>query len=652
MWSKWHDSTGSRGIAQLRVSPRADDYGICVGIHNQGAMRIENLRIIRGNGFTEVPLQSTYGGEQPAPQMTGAREFTVDPPNNKKGAVLNLADFGCVSEDSAARTPIADNEDRNLDALNAAIAKARETNASKLTVPKGTYRITSGKSIAFKNLHDFEFDGGGSTFLFDKIPGGHGIVISDCFRTVFRDFNLDWDWNKDPLASIGKITKLAPDKSYFEMRFEKDVPLDPKRWVTMLQLDEKLMVPGPGPEFGNFNPKSIESIDAKTVRVYPSYKMSPVVGQYYLLRHYTYEKHGFAMGGNAHLSLQDVNIYSFPGLGFITGDDQHHVELLRCGIKFPPNERRPITTTADGFHVAHSKGFIKLEKCDFGYMGDDCVNIHDVFHRGVQRIDDHTLLLKNIIAWSCPFSKGDPVELRNINYSPTDFQATITEATSDYKAKQVTLVLDKELPAQVDPQSILFNRRYGSNNIIIRNCYFHENRARGVLLKTANNLVEGNRFYHNQNCALHLTLDTGSIWSEGYGPRNIIVRNNKFESANCQGVTNGSAVYLDSTIDGTSSNYPMVDNILFDSNTFEETAGPIIEANAFKSLVVTNNTIFNRKPVQTELKMRGDIRAEDGAGLWVSGNDFTTSGDSPPPEILFDPLTTKQVFCRDNQLRQ
>ncbi|MBV8969181.1 MAG: hypothetical protein JO331_08995, partial [Verrucomicrobia bacterium] len=161
-------------------------------------------------------------------------------------------------------------------------------------------------------LTDFVFDGGGSTFLYHQIKGGAGMFIENCTRTVLTNFNLDWDWKIDPLASVGRVTKVDP--SYFEIRFETAAPMDPKRWETMNPLDEKLRVPGTGTEFGNFGPKKIDKIDPQTVRVWPTYRVPAKLGQLYLLRHYTYEKHAIVMANNVHLSLQSVTVFSFPGL--------------------------------------------------------------------------------------------------------------------------------------------------------------------------------------------------------------------------------------------------------------------------------------------------------------------------------------------------
>ncbi|HZY38268.1 MAG TPA: right-handed parallel beta-helix repeat-containing protein [Mucilaginibacter sp.] len=648
-WQRWYGEAEDHGTAKLRFSPSANDYQLTVGICKQGAIRILNLKIIHGDGLTSIPLATTAGGDQQPPQITGAQPFTIDPPSNPNGPVVNAADFGLVADGNA---PPANGPDRNSIALKAAIAKCRETGASKLVVPKGIYRITSGQTIVFDGLNDFVFDGGGSTFLYHQIKGGHGISIQKCSRGVFRNFNLDWDWKIDPLASIGRITKLAADQSFFEMRFEGAVPMDPKRWVTMNPLDEKLRAPGTGTEFGGFTPKKIDRLNTQTVRVWPSRPIAPIVGRLYVLRHYTYEKHGITMSSNTHLSLQNVTIFSFPGIGFIVGGDQHHFELVHCRITYPDNERRAITTTADGLHVAQSQGFIRLQDCDFGYMGDDCVNIHDNIHSGVRVVDAHTLVATGIVAWQCPYSAGDPVEIRNGDYSPTGFTGKLTSAKADYKNKETTLVFEAALPAHIASDAILFNHRYGSHNVIIKNCTFHENRARGVLCNTADWLIEGNRFYHNQHAGLHLITDVSpGLWSEGFGARNVIIRNNKFDSLNVAGAGGGAAIYVGAEIAGSPSHYPLLENILLENNFFKEVSGPVIDASSFKNLVIRNNVFINSLPSPIVLKMRGCILATFGNGLWVEGNDWMTKNGLDPPAFFYDGENTKNIVCRGNLLK-
>ncbi|TDX00333.1 right-handed parallel beta-helix repeat-containing protein [Dinghuibacter silviterrae] len=650
-WRRWNDDPGTVGTTKLRVSAlQTSDFYIVMGIHRQAAVRIRDMRVEQGNGWVSVPLTgaSPSAGAAPPPLPTGAQDFKVDPPKNPTGPVLNLADFGAVADGNA---PPAAGPDRNLAAFKAALQKCREVKASKLIVPKGVYRITSGQTIHFDSLQDFVFDGGGATFLFHLIKGGHGMVINHCHRVVMSHFNMDWDWSIDPLASVGRVTKVDSKGAFFEMRFDSAAPLDPKRWLSMNPLDEKLRVPGPGQEFGDFGPKKIDKLDDRTVRVWPNWPVPAKAGQLYLLRHYNYDKMAIILGSNTQLSLQGVNIFSFPGEGFVGGGDMDHVELLRCNITFPPGQRRPITTTADGFHIDQSQGFIRLEGCDFGYMGDDCVNIHDNVHSGVQRVDAHTLIAVNLVPWRCPFTPGDRVEIRNADYSPTGFTGKLTAVTPDYKKSTVTLVFSDPLPAHIVSDAILFNHRYGSNNVIIRNCYFHENRARGVLCNTADWLVEGNRFYHNQHSAMLLIADVGSSWSEGFGARNVIIRNNRFDSSNCIGAGDGAAVSIGADCNGSPTYYPFLSGILFDNNIFQEMTGPAVEAAAFTNLVFRGNQVINKEKAPTIEKMRGAIKVEHGNGVWINNNVWTTQRGIEAPGLYVDPGTTQLIVSGGNRLQ-
>jgi hypothetical protein len=325
------------------------------------------------------------------------------------------------------------------------------TASVELVVAKGIYRITSGKTIVFDGLDDFIFDGGGSTFLFHLIPGGAGVNIKNCQRSVFSNFNLDWDWKVDPPAWVGRVTTLAPDQSFFDMRFETAAPLDPKKWVSK---------------------------------------------------------------------------------------------------------------------------------------------------------------------------------------------------------SEVTLVFSQKLPAHVPSDAILFNHRYGSHNVIIRNCYFHENRARGVLCNSTGWLIENNHFFHNQHAAMLLMADVlPGLWAQGFGARNVVVRGNRFEACNPKGANDGAAVQLGATVRRGTQPYPLLGGILFEANQFEETPGPTIVATSFKNLVFLNNAVVNRQKAPQPAPMRGSVRAELGTGLWVEGNAWTTRTGVDTPKLFYDAETTRSIVCRGNQMK-
>jgi hypothetical protein len=60
------------------------------------------------------------------------------------------------------------------------------------------------------------------------------------------------------------------------------------------------------------------------------------------------------------------------------GGKSHHVAFDRVDIVPPKDDpRRVITCTADHFHIGHSRGFLKLENCEFSLGTDDIMNMHD-----------------------------------------------------------------------------------------------------------------------------------------------------------------------------------------------------------------------------------------------------------------------------------
>jgi hypothetical protein len=147
-----------------------------------------------------------------------------------------------------------------------------------------------------------------------------------------------------------------------------------------------------------------------------------------------------------------------------------------------------------------------------------------------------------------------------------------------------------------------------------------------------------------------LIADVGPSSSEGFGASNIVVPNNRFESPNCVAAGDGTVIGLGASINGETTHYPLLENIWFENNHFQEMTGPAITAASFKNLVVRNNTIINREKPPIVLPMRGCLRAELGSSLWVEENTWTTRTGFASPTIFYDADTTRAVVCEGNQL--
>ena len=150
-----------------------------------------------------VFLALSCAGGALAADPAGAREFDVVRPA-ADGIVARAADYG-VRPDVPDNTP----------ALNRALGICRTNGTRRLVFGKGTYRFTSDDSIHLAKMENFVFDGAGADFVFYR-KKAQNFFVSECRQLEFRDFSVDWDWEKDPLASLVEVLEATSDHVDFK----------------------------------------------------------------------------------------------------------------------------------------------------------------------------------------------------------------------------------------------------------------------------------------------------------------------------------------------------------------------------------------------------------------------------------------------------
>ena len=218
----------------------------------------------------------------------------------------------------------------------------------------------------------------------------------------------------------------------------------------------------------------------------------------------------------------------------------------------------------------------KLENCDFSQGADDCINFHDCSSYGKKNSP------KSIISRHNYGSDGAIIEFRKSDYSPTGFFSARSHAKK-LPDGNYEIFFNSELPDVPRNNFILFDKTYDTRNIIVRDCYFHHNRARGILILARDVTIENCRFKHNEMGAIKIeTGYTTNIWCEGFGVENVVIRNNIFDTSNPLDVkTMGYArdifigTYLKRDPSREQTTYPILNNILFESNTFKDTFGMV-----------------------------------------------------------------------------
>ena len=562
--------------------------------------------------------------------------------------------------------------DDNYGAFQKALDDSRDRGISTLSVPPGVYRFATARPLCLRGLEDFTFDGNGAELIFSRDEDF--IHLSDCRRIAIRDLVVDWDWGTAPLASVAQVRVVAPARDWVELEFTEHDHVDAgMTFATMNALDPQRLTPGceGGREYGR-GFSSVRKTGANVLRCHldPA-GLSELLfnpGSVYLVRHFLHDSPAFTISDCRHLSLQRITVHSAPGAGFIVRGDTGNWEAVACRIALRPGATRRITTTSDGLHLAQSRGFFRLEGCDFSFHGDDCLNIHDNVSMGVRDVRRHTLTARNVREEERPLHAGDPVEFRRPDLSPSGFASQVTDVRY-LPDDECELAFADVLPAALDPQTILFNRRYDSSHYLIRGNHFHENRARGVLLQACHGLVEGNRFYRNQGAAIQ--IETGAsfgTWSEGTGVEDLIVRDNTFHSCDVNDWGKG-VVYISAflpagvpitpqgspnptTTIGDSGSlyrtaYPIFRDLVFENNRFVDYPRRAMIVSSARDVTVRGNTFSNPTPRARNDPERGSIWVELSSRVTFEGNDWQPSPYQAERTVEWDPATATGVTTID-----
>lgn len=523
----------------------------------------------------------------------GPGSIVIAPPAPAAGAPnLSVTSYGALSNGTnttAAQTT-------NANTLAAAISAAESQGAAVLTMPAGTYYFNGHGIPGFNGLHDFTFEGNGATLIVstpEDSPsyGWPSLNITHCTRCVFQHFQVDWDWAAAPLAYAATVTQVIDNNN-----FDVTLPDTPGASAppTFNAFDtypiswngQHYAVAQGGDVYRSYTATrtSAAGTSPPTYRVsFPSYWYSPTVGQTLCMRRYDYQHHGVTYDNLHNVTFNGISVYSCAGMAFLGGEDSDHWQLTEC--KVTPNPafpKRPLTSAGDACHIAKSQGYFRLTNCDFGYQGDDCVNLQDSSSQGVAVTGANTLTALNSPYWQSPYAAGDSVELRNPDLSPTGFTSTLTGAAYNGNGSY-SLTFTQNLPANLSSNVILVNHRYNTSHYIISGCRFHDNRARGLLIQGSYGLVENNTFSRNEDEAMRICTDV----PEGFAPHDVTIQDNVFDSPQVNSGGQGNAVYMGT---GVNTSYAIFQNILFQNNSFTNFAGTRTSLNSGSNVTEQGST--------------------------------------------------------------
>ena len=567
-----------------------------------------------------VEVLDNLSESRTADEINGANgtRFYIQRPKADKLNTVNAADFG-LSED---------NED-NYQAFQSALDYCSQHPQTKLVIDKGTYYFKSTNGLDANNCTDLLIEGSGATFIFSSTGYKFFIRNSDCVE--IRNLNFDWNWAESPLASVVTVRNSNPDTHTLDLVFKDAEYCDENVTLSAITIcdHETYTFGAKGTTKENYlyqDPtriKSVQKISDNTLRVTHNGCLDGFENnETYILRHYVYDGTVFNLRDYSKNSTFDnVNIYGSSGMAYICEGNSSHFQIINSFIGINPDykDSRCVSLTADAIHIVNTNGCFNISDCDISAMGDDAINVHDGLGY-VSAVNGNTLTL---IASAMRLEAGDILSFKNNKFENNGLTARIVSVKDiDWITKEV--VVDA-LPESVTAGWTAYSMECNSGNYVIRNNYFHENRARGLLLQSSNGLCENNRFYKTMAQAIKVVMDIEpALWQEGTGVDNLIIRGNTFEKCNYSDW--GSVIEIGTNIAGRSAETAVFTNVEITSNSFTDIPSWLMRVNNVNGFVFASNTV-DAGEFFDEYNLQGRIQmSEYCTNITYFDNEFTDRG--------------------------
>jgi len=258
--------------------------------------------------------------------------------------------------------------------------------------------------------------------------------------------------------------------------------------------------------------------------------LGPLIGRRALVRHIVFTNHAFHCVGCRNVTVQNVKVTSAPGMAFVFEGGAYKITLRANEVepKCAPRCSKPEpSTTADAVHFAGVEGNILIENNNFGWQGDDGLNITGLLIPAVvnSRTPESWLQIDGRLKGRIGLLKvGQKLLIFDQGLSSLGESEVVDLSQSTGRVKVSKLPSDAQRIIIAGADTI-------PKNVVIRNNRFHDNRARGILIGASDTLIEKNVIERVTMEAVLVPADTGP-WYEGPGPTHVTIRNNRISDVN------------------------------------------------------------------------------------------------------------------------
>ena len=520
-------------------------------------------------------------------------------------------------------------------AIEAAIANGPGT---KVVFSPGKYIIgppeTQNQSGVFnfrcENAKGLTLQGENTILSFtDNFTGG--FIFVDSSDITLKGLIVDYE--KAPWAQ-GQVTAVDEVAGTFDYAVEDGYTvLDDSRFHDILKVGFGTIMDPANPHLLKATAPDFFRITSAVKMDQNNYKITMVNNAKYLLGKSEYIDVGdkivlnnrgmigtsYRFVRSSNITLDDCGVYASPGT-VITGESlDGYLNINRLKAIRKPDSGRWINANADGIHLQSSKGSVMVKDCIFEGIMDDIMNFYQMPVK-IKEIYSPTRI------WVTHSSRV-PVKGENIAiYDPENgairgkTKVTAVEEVGNDPAKQAILVLE----TAIDGMTVKVGDKLGDNiysmdavfpNSVISGNIFRDSRRYGLMLRTANTVIENNVFENLGGPAInHFFSTTAGPWVEKMVISGNTIDNTAFLDSNKRSRV-GAAVRIFSYKNGNTTADERINNkIIIKDNTIKHVARYGIFINSTENVIISGNVIqafLEDKPADSDIAIIRLVNVKD-----------------------------------------
>ncbi len=458
------------------------------------------------------------------------------------------------------------------------------------------------KRVVFPLLgcENLTVDGQGASFIFhgQMIP----FVLERARDLTLKHFSVDWE---QPLHAQGRVVEIGID--YVDIAVDPPAEFYMDRGVltfcgegwqaelsNVLEIDLATLAPmvrsGDNHCGGWWGERwDIRQSGPRRLRFKGTFSIPPTKGSGIVFQLRRRRSPGIFLKDSVNTTLEGVTLHHAGAMGLVA---QKCEDICLRAFHVMPREGsgRLFSAGADASHFVYCRGQIELDGCRFENELDDPINVHGIYATIKKQLDDATLLIKLNHPEQVGVTIFDPGDEASFNRLDTLMPYANTRVRRLERINAAYSLLSiEQVPAGCCVGDVLENLSWAPD-VVIRNCHFRRNRARGILVSTSGRVLIENNHISAAGAAVLIATDANS-WFESGAVHDVTIRDNCF--VDCLYGTESWGPATITIMPAMRQTLPaplcLYENIRIENNRFEMNEAALVFARSVKSLVFKGN---------------------------------------------------------------